>query len=137
MNDAGNHRDLDKLIDDALSAKPTQEPPGGLAQRVHIRIEIQAALDKQRRRLFAGALAAVSTVAAAGLFSAALGAWMRPPIFAVSHHMPGLLGQLDAITGNIALSAPVLTALVTVFLAAPLLLAALLWPAKAPHRHRI
>ena len=138
MNDAGNHRDLDELIDDALStsAKPTQEPPSGFAQRVRIRVEIQTALDKQRRRLFTGAVAAVSTVAAAGLFSAALGEWMQTPFSAVSHHMPGLLGQLDSITGNIALSAPVLTTLVTVFFAAPVLLAALLWPAKA-HNHQI
>ncbi|MFO7774401.1 MAG: hypothetical protein R6W89_01250 [Candidatus Hydrogenedentota bacterium] len=137
MNDAWNHRDLDQLIDDALSAKPAQAPPGGFAQRVRIRVEIQAALDQQRRRLVTRALAAVGSVAGAGLLGAALAAWMQTPIASVSHHMPGLLGQFDAITGNIALSAPALTALVTVFFAAPLLLAVLLWPARAASRHQI
>ncbi|MFP4173228.1 MAG: hypothetical protein ACLFV4_09985, partial [Candidatus Hydrogenedentota bacterium] len=57
---------LDELIDDALSAKPASEPPSGFAQRVRIRVEIQAALNRQRRRLFTGALAAAGSAAAAG-----------------------------------------------------------------------
>lgn len=137
MNDAWNHQDLDELIEDALSDKPAKEPPGGFAQRVRIRVEIQAALDKQRRRLFTGALAAVGSVAAAGFLSAAVAVGTQTPFSAVSHHMPGLLGRLDAITGDIALSAPVLTALVTVFFVAPVLLTVLLWPAKGRNRQQI
>ncbi len=134
MHDAWIQRGLDELIDDALRATPVQDPPGGFTRRVRIRVEIQAALDKQRRRLVTGVLAVAAGLAGAGLLSAFVAASPRELLATLSHHTPGLLGRLDSLMGATALPASALTASVTVLCVVPVLLAVLLWPAKAAYR---